>query len=299
MMINYLTKIMKLKFAVFHQPSRPMTTLKQISMRLKSIKSIQKVTKTIKLVSAVKYANAEYELQLVHSYGERITPFFKKYCATENFECLEKDNKLIVAITSDHGLCGTLNTNVSKAILNELAVESTKCITKVVCVGDKSRVLLQRFCAEKIAVVTNEISCKPTTFLDASKVAIQLLSLDYTCGKIVFNRLKSIVAYQIAEIPLISFKTMLTAPMLQAYNSLDQSVAESYQDFTVAALIYYSFKHSVCSEQLSRMTAMDNASKNANEIYKKLTLKFNRTRQNAITRDLIEITSGAGISKSI
>lgn len=84
-----------------------------------------------------------------------------------------------------------------------------------------------------------------------------------------------------------------TAPKLVVYDSLDQEVIKNYLEFSLASLIYYTMKEGACSEQSSRMTAMGNASKNAGEMIDKLTLTYNRTRQAVITRELIEIISGA------
>jgi len=246
----------------------------------------------MKMVSAAKYARAERELRQARPYGDGVKAFYEKSGASEAEST--DGNKLIVAITSDRGLCGAVHTNVSKIIRNELSLETPESAqTKIFCVGDKSRALLQRLYSENIAIVANEVGRKPPTFLDASKVAKQMLSLDYDSGKIVYNRFKSVVSYQTEEVPLLSTKTMLAAPKLQVYDSIDQGVLESYQEFTVAALLYYTMKQSACSEQSSRMTAMDNASKNAAEMIGKLTLTFNRTRQAVITRELIEIISGA------
>lgn len=75
--------------------------------------------------------------------------------------------------------------------------------------------------------------------------------------------LRTVVSYETESVPLLSVKTMLAAPKLQTYDSIDENVMESYQEFTVAALLFYTMKQSACSEQSSRMTAMDNASKNA------------------------------------
>lgn len=83
------------------------------------------------------------------------------------------------------------------------------------------------------------------------------------------------------------------APKLSVYDSLDEEVIQSYLEFSMASMLFYSMKEGACSEQSSRMTAMDNASKNAGEMIDKLTLTFNRTRQAVITRELIEIISGA------
>ncbi|CAI6359783.1 unnamed protein product [Macrosiphum euphorbiae] len=279
--------------ATGQQQNRNMATLKQISMRLKSVTNIQKITQSMKMVSAAKYARAERELRQARPYGEGVRAFFEKSGATEAVETGD-NNKLIVAITSDRGLCGAVHTNVAKTIRNELSTESVESPqSKVFCVGDKSRALLQRLYAQNIAVVANEVGRKPPTFLDASKVANELVQLDFNSGKIVYNRFKTVVSYQTEEVPLLSAKTMLAAPKLQLYDSIDQGVMESYQEFTVAALLYYTMKESACSEQSSRMTAMDNASKNAAEMIGKLTLTFNRTRQAVITRELIEIISGA------
>jgi len=241
-----------------------------------------------------KYARAERELRQARPYGEGVMAFYDKSGAVEATDAGDA-NKLIVAISSDRGLCGAVHTNVAKIIRNELGTESPDAAqtTKVFCVGDKSRALLQRLYSENIAVVANEVGRKPPTFLDASKVANELVQLDYNSGKIVYNRFKSVVSYQTEEVPLLSAKTLLAAPKLQLYDSIDQGVLESYQEFTVAALVYYTMKQSACSEQSSRMTAMDNASKNAAEMIGKLTLTFNRTRQAVITRELIEIISGA------
>ncbi|XP_025413301.1 ATP synthase subunit gamma, mitochondrial [Sipha flava] len=292
MMFTKPTMVVCLKGAFTGQQNRSMATLKQIQMRLKSVTNIQKITQSMKMVSAAKYARAERELRQARPYGEGVKAFFEKSGATETLEGAV-ENKLIVAITSDRGLCGAVHTNVAKTIRNELSLEAPDAGTKVFCVGDKSRALLQRLYSDNIAVVANEVGRKPPTFLDASKVANQLVQLDYNSGKIIYNRFKSVVSYQTEEVPLLSVKTMLAAPKLQTYDSIDESVMESYQEFTVAALLYYTMKQSACSEQSSRMTAMDNASKNAGEMIGKLTLTFNRTRQAVITRELIEIISGA------
>lgn len=93
--------------------------------------------------------------------------------------------------------------------------------------------------------------------------------------------------------PIFSLKSVEGATKLPIYDSLDSDVIQNYLEFSLASMLFYSMKESACSEQSSRMTAMDNASKNAGEMIEKLTLTFNRTRQSVITRELIEIISGA------
>lgn len=135
----------------------------------------------------------------------------------------------------------------------------------------------------------------PPQFLDASKLANEVINSDYefTDGKIFYNKFKSVVSYSIAEMPIFSVKSVESAPKLPMYDSLDSDVIQSYLEFSMASMLFYAMKEGACSEQSARMSAMGNASKNAGEMIEKLTLVFNRTRQSVITRELIEIISGA------
>lgn len=267
-----------------------MATLKAISIRLKSVKNIQKITQSMKMVSAAKYSRAERELRQARPYGEGAKQFFEK---AEVAAPTEAPQKLIIAITSDRGLCGAVHTTVSRNIRNELAENSDNA--KVVCVGDKSRAILSRLYSKNIMLVANEVGRKPPTFLDASKLANAILNSGYefNSGKIVYNKFKSVVSYTTADLPVFSLNAVQAAPKLDTYDSLDSEVLQSYIEYSLASLLFFTMKEGACSEQSSRMTAMDSASKNAGEMIDKLTLTFNRTRQAVITRELIEIISGA------
>lgn len=273
-----------------NQPQRGMATLKAISIRLKSVKNIQKITQSMKMVSAAKYSRAERELKQARPVGVGTQQFYEK---AEIPPPEEAQQKLIIAMTSDRGLCGAVHTSVVRQIRSELQQSSTN--VKVICVGDKSRAILQRLFAKNILLVANEVGRLPPTFLDASKVAHAILSSEYefSSGKIIYNRFKSVVSYSTQQMPVFSLAAVTAAPKLSVYDSLDNDVIQSYLEFSLASLIFYALKEGACSEQSSRMTAMDNASKNAGEMIDKLTLTFNRTRQAVITRELIEIISGA------
>lgn len=276
---------------ISHQPNRNMATLKAISIRLKSVKNIQKITQSMKMVSAAKYTRAERDLKAARPYGEGAVQFYER----AEVAAPEDDPKqLFVAITSDRGLCGAVHTGVSKVIRNRLNEPGADNI-KVICVGDKSRGILQRLYGKHIIGVCNEIGRLPPTFQDASKISSAILTsgYDFGSGKIIYNKFKSVVSYQQSDLPLYSQKAVETAPKLTIYDSLDADVIQSYMEFSLASMVFYALKEGACSEQSSRMTAMDNASKNAGEMIDKLTLTFNRTRQAVITRELIEIISGA------
>ncbi|XP_054730095.1 ATP synthase subunit gamma, mitochondrial [Anastrepha obliqua] len=273
------------------QPQRGMATLKAISIRLKSVKNIQKITQSMKMVSAAKYSRAERDLKAARPYGIGAQQFFEKTEIQSDEKAEPK--KLLIAMTSDRGLCGAVHTGVARHIRNELA--SGEANTKIFCVGDKSRSILARTFGKNILMVANEVGRLPPTFLDASKIAHEVLKTgyDFTEGQIIYNKFKSVVSYQLSTLPVFSAPTVEKSEKLALYDSLDSDIVQSYLEYSLASLIFFTMKEGACSEQSSRMTAMDNASKNAGEMIEKLTLTFNRTRQAVITRELIEIISGA------
>lgn len=273
------------------QQQRGMATLKTISLRLKSVKNIQKITQSMKMVSAAKYSRAERDLKAARPYGLGAQQFFEK-TEIQNDEKAEQ-KKLYIAMTSDRGLCGAVHSGVARFIRNEMNKDSSN--TKIICIGDKSRAILSRLFGKEILFVANEIGRLPPTFIDASRIAHEVIKCGYefTEGSIVYNKFKSVVSYQCSTLPIFSSPTVEKSDKLAVYDSLDADVVQSYLEYSLASLVFYTMKESACSEQSSRMTAMDNASKNAGEMIEKLTLTFNRTRQAVITRELIEIISGA------
>lgn len=272
---------------------RGMATLKAISIRLKSVKNIQKITQSMKMVSAAKYNRAERDLKQARPLGQGAKIFYEQ---AEIAPPEGEPKKLLIAVTSDRGLCGAVHTGVARNIRDTLLANPTdRENTKIVCIGEKSRAVLQRLFAKNILFVASEMGRKPPTFNDAAKVAIEVMNSGYTygSGKIIYNRFRSVVSYVIDQLPLFDKGSVVSAPKLSVYDSLDEEVIQSYLEFSLASMLFYSMKEGACSEQSSRMTAMDNASKNAGEMIDKLTLTFNRTRQAVITRELIEIISGA------
>ncbi|XP_072754976.1 ATP synthase subunit gamma, mitochondrial [Anoplolepis gracilipes] len=275
------------------QQQRGMATLKAISIRLKSVKSTQKITASMKMVSAAKYNRAERDLQQARPLGIGTKTFYEQ---AEIQAPPEEPKKLVVAITSDRGLCGAVHTGVSRNIRDQLLADpKERENTKIICVGEKSRAILQRIFANNILFVASEVGRKPPTFNDAAKIAIEIMNSGYSfgSGRIVYNRFKSVVSYAVDNLPLFDKNAVIAAPKLSIYDSLDEEVIQSYVEFSLASLLFYSMKEGACSEQSSRMTAMDSATKNAGEMINQLTLTFNRTRQAVITRELIEIISGA------
>ena len=267
-----------------------MPTLKDISIRLKSIKNIQKITQSMKMVSAAKYARAERDLKHAKSFGAGSQKFYE---AAELEVGKDAPKQLLIAVSSDRGLCGGIHSSVAKGIKADVPEKSGEY--KIVPIGDKARSLLQRLYGKDILFHVNEVGRLPPVFADASKIANQILNSGYefNVGEMYYNRFKSVVSYKTSKLPVFSMETISQSEKINLYDDVDEATLQSYQEFSLASLIYYAMKEGACSEQSSRMSAMDNASKNAGEMIDKLTLTFNRTRQAVITRELIEIISGA------
>ncbi|XP_073475543.1 ATP synthase subunit gamma, mitochondrial isoform X1 [Aquarana catesbeiana] len=270
-----------------------MATLKDITRRLKSIKNIQKITKSMKMVAAAKYAKAERELKPARVYGTGALALYEK---AEIKTPEDQKKHLIIGVSSDRGLCGAIHTSVAKAIKNEISsLAGSGKEVKVLGIGDKLRGILQRTHGSHFLITFKDVGRKPPTFGDASFIASELLNSGYEFdqGSVVFNRFRSVISYRTEEKPIFSLDTVANSDSITVYDDVDADVLRNYQEFTLANIIYYSLKEGTTSEQSARMTAMDNASKNASEIIDKLTLTYNRTRQAVITKELIEIISGA------
>uniref|UniRef100_A0A3B3QU54 ATP synthase subunit gamma n=2 Tax=Paramormyrops kingsleyae TaxID=1676925 RepID=A0A3B3QU54_9TELE len=272
---------------------RNMATLKDITIRLKSIKNIQKITKSMKMVAAAKYSRAERSLKPARVYGTGALALYEK----ADIKVPEDKNKhLIIGVSSDRGLCGAIHSNVAKAMKSEInKLAGVGKDVMVVSIGDKLRGLLYRSHGKHLLLNCKEVGRKPPTFADASIIASELMNSGYEFdqGTIFYNRFRSVISYKTDEKPLYSMETVANSENMGVYDDIDADVLRNYQEFSLVNIIYYGLKESTTSEQSARMTAMDSASKNASEMIDKLTLTFNRTRQAVITKELIEIISGA------
>merc|ERR1712038_1695222 len=223
---------------------RGMATLRDIQNRLKAVKNIQKITKSMKIVSAAKFNKAERELRCARPYGHGAKAFFESADVTQDES---KPVHLVVACSSDRGLCGGIHSNIMKAIRAAVPEKPAGTDLKIIAVGDKQKGLMGRLFADKVICHFAEIGKKPPVFQDAAKIAQAILAQDYDFGELY-------------------------------YNSIDDDVLTSYNEFALANLIFFALREGSASELSARMTAMDAASKNAGEMIDKLTMAFNRKR---------------------
>jgi len=244
------------------------------------------------MVSAAKFARAERELKPARVYGKGATALYEK---GEIGSDESKPNHLIFAISSDRGLCGSIHSGMAKAVKAKMEEKSKDANTMLVLCGDKVRGILQRTHGDSVLMHMSETGRRPPVFSEASFIAEEILDsgFEFDAGAMFYNRFKTVVSFAVDSQDIPSLDTVAESDNLSVYDDVDADVLRNYHEFTLANIVYFGLKESACSEQSSRMTAMDGASKNAGEMIEKLTLTFNRTRQAVITKELIEIVSGA------
>jgi F-type H+-transporting ATPase subunit gamma len=277
-----------------------MATEKQIFNQIQSTKNIQKITSSMKMVSAAKLKGDESRLA-------RATPFnawTSTLCAEpreiENATYEELPGKtLIVPFTSEKGLCGGVNSFISRGVrdcVKKLTSQGKEC--DIVVIGDKGRGQLRRTLGDKILRAATDVVA-PGTFAMASGLAAELMAAgaaDYDAVLLIYNSYVNAAVYKQKYKVITPFVYEGEEGVTLSTYEFDSDKAEAMQDlyeYMVATQIFHSFMDGAAAEQSSRMSAMENASKNANEMIDSLTLRYNRARQARITTELIEIISGA------
>jgi len=265
--------------------ARGMATLKDIEMRLKSVKNIRKITSSMKMVSAAKFSRAERALKPARVYGTGAASLYEK----NEFE--HGKDRLVVAISSDRGLCGGIHSGIGRH-LKALQL-SGEAVSKSIIVGDKAKAILVKTMGDTFLATFNNVGKKPASFSDALDIAEEILSHDFESADIVYNDFVNVVSYKCKTKLVPSLATVESNEAIYMYDEVDSEVLRCYQEFTLANMVHHAIKEQEASEQSARMNAMENATRNAGEMIDSLTLQYNRTRQAVITRELIEIISGA------
>ena len=272
-----------------------------------STEGILKITKSMKMVSAAKLRGTQKELDAGKAFGMSVDRMLPAPCINEDFaEGLYEaefptEKTAIIVMASDKGLCGGVNTQAAKYCKMILDSE-TVGEASVFMVGDKARGALVRTHGQFIKGSLDECWKPGMNFAKASAIAHRVLSMDeFEQVQIIYNEFKTVVTYIPTMQPVRIFNTIadpagdFPAP-LQGYELEPEVPAEvmtNLAEYTLAVKIYHAALENATSEESSRMSAMENASKNAGEMVEKLTIKYNRARQAKITTELIEIISGA------
>lgn len=282
-----------------------MANLKEVRNRITSIKSTQQITKAMKMVSAAKLKRATDAIVQMRPYANKLNEVLKNVSAgldtSENaFSQVREVNKvLLVAITSDKGLCGGFNSNITKKITVLMNGEYAGKDVTILNIGKKAKDFSRRGelkCNNSYSELFMDLSFGKAT--EAAEFAMSsFLSGDFDKVVLIYNEFKN-VATQIVHSD--QFLPIQQKEESESGNNVDY-VYEPSKEFILEDLIPKSLKtefytallDSVASEHGARMTAMDKATDNAGELLKELKLVYNRTRQAAITTEILEIVGGA------
>ncbi|CAM9576939.1 unnamed protein product [Scytosiphon promiscuus] len=277
---------------------RGMATEKQVMMRINATKNISKITQSMKMVSAAKLRGDQARLDKAQPFNAWTAQLNEPPMVTEDGidTSAWPQNNLIVAISSDRGLCGGVNSFVTRAIKKMMiSTKEQGKDTTLFVVGEKGRSQLSRIHADEMTAACTD-AATPMQFGMATAMATEVLKHDFDTMHIVFNVFKSAIAYDtsIKTLPNIA-KDGGEEQMVEYEFEPDtkEEVMQDMYEYLVASQMWHSLMESATSEQSSRMNAMENASKNAGEMIDSLTLIYNRARQSRITTELIEIISGA------
>ena len=288
-----------------------MASLDDLKKRIMSVKSTQKITKAMKMVAAAKLKRAQESAEKGRPYSEKMNNIIlnlslgiaDKESAPKLLSGSGKNQiHLCVVMTSDRGLCGGFNANIIKKAKNYFSdVTKEGKEIKIITVGSKGNDQLKRLYGDKIIENISFKESKNANFFDAEKVGKIIIEKfdkdEFDICTIFFNQFKNVIT----QIP----QAQQIIP-LNAVNENQENLNESYEfepdedeilnnllPKNISTQIFKAMLENSASEQGARMSAMDNATRNAGEMVDKLTIEYNRSRQAAITKELIEIISGA------
>ena len=289
-----------------------MPSLDDLKKRIKSVKSTQKITKAMKMVAAAKLRKAQENAEKGRPYSQKmqniILNLTKSINDPQNAPKLlvgtGKDKiYLCVVLTADRGLCGGFNSNICKlAKTNFKKILSEGKELKIITVGTKGLDQIRREYGKYVIKKFSFKNKKQITFTEAETIGNEIINLfkqdQFDKCILFFNNFKNVItqipqAQQIIPAENNSSKKEEENPIFYEFEPDEDEILEDLLPKNISTQVFKAFLENAASEQGSRMTAMDNATRNAGELVDKLTINYNRSRQASITKELIEIISGA------
>jgi len=299
-----------------------MPSLKSLRQRIGSVKQTRKITSAMKMVSAAKLRRAQEHAESARPYAERMEAVLRSLAASMKDRpgapgmlvgTGKSDVHLVVVMTADRGLCGSFNSSIvreSRRLIREIIAQGGA--VKIVCIGRKGRDQLRRDFGGLILDTIQDVARPRITFDTASRIGGRITAM-FTAGEfdvctIVYNKFKSVITQVVTRQQIVPFlvpekpgasedadagQAGAGAAAIYEYEPEEEEILADLLPRNIAMQIYRALLENDASEQGARMSAMDNATRNAGDMINKLTLKYNRTRQAAITKELIEIISGA------
>ena len=291
-----------------------MPNLDDLKKRIGSVKSTEKITKAMKMVAAAKLRRAQESAESSRPYSdsmkdliESVSKGYKPSSTDRNL--LTGDEKdqihLLILFTSERGLCGGFNSIVTRTLRDKIEnlIYQNKTV-KIVCVGKKGYDILKRQYSEMIAEVIDMRAVKSITYQDAKNISDKIVKMffdgEFDKCSIFYNEFKSVISQipteqQVIPIEIISDEAdeEKKEESFFEFEPGESEILDEILPLNFTVQVFKALLESAASEQGARMSAMDNASRNAGDMIDNLTLFYNRSRQAVITKELIEIISGA------
>jgi len=299
-----------------------MPSLKSLRVRIASVKSTQKITSAMKMVAAAKLRRAQEHAEASRPYAERMERMLgslaESVAGRDGAPPLlvgngRDDVHLLVVATADRGLCGGFNSNIVREARRRIAtLQNDGKAVKILCVGRKGRDQLRREYGKLIVDTIEEIGRPVLRFEGAESVAERIAGMfaegEFDVCTLFFARFKSAITQIVTAQQLIPFVALgsdengesedaangsMPENAVYEYEPEEEDILRDLLPRNLAIQVFRALLENNASEQGARMTAMDNATRNAGDMIDRLTLTYNRTRQAVITKELIEIISGA------
>jgi F-type H+-transporting ATPase subunit gamma len=295
-----------------------MPSLKQFRTRIASVKSTQKITSAMKMVAAAKLRRAQEKALATRPYAERMGRMLGSLAGSAAAGAgappllggTGRDAvHLVIVATSDRGLCGGFNSSIvrgARAHLRALAGDGKQ--VKILCIGRKGRDQLRRDFGRHIVETMENVGQRGVTFADARRIAERVLALfeagEFDVCSLFYARFKSAISQIVTRQQLIPFPVEAgkggddgaadaAGGAVPEFEPGEDEILAELLPRNLAVQVFRALLENAASEQGARMSAMDSATRNAGDMIKRLTLNYNRTRQAMITKELIEIISGA------
>jgi F-type H+-transporting ATPase subunit gamma len=290
-----------------------MPSLKTLRNRIASVKATRKITKAMQMVAASKLRRAQEAAEASRPYAEKMDRVIASLAggmrdnpaAHALLKGTGSDKRhLVIVATADRGLCGGFNTNIvrrAKILINELTKDGKE--VSILCIGRKGRDQLKRIYGPLIIDTYEFTNIKRIGFTDAARISQRVLQLfgedGFDVATLVYSRFKSIInqvptAQQLIPAPIEETGTAVAVTATPYnYEPDEGAILAELLPRNVTVQLFRALLENVAGEMGAKMSAMDSATRNAGEVIDKLTLVYNRTRQAQITKELIEIISGA------
>jgi F-type H+-transporting ATPase subunit gamma len=291
-----------------------MPSLKSFRLRIRSVQSTQKITKAMKMVAAARLRRAQEQAMAARPYADAMDKLmaalassFKAGAGPKLLAGTGSDNvHLLIVAAADRGLCGAFNSSIVREARRTIrALQADGKTVKLLCVGRKARDQLRRDYGGLIVETMTELGRSRVSYADAQKVSHRVLELfdagEFDVATVIYNRFKSamtqiVTVQQLIPPPAPSGDAAASGTVGGAVYEFEPDEAEILADLlprNLTVQIFRALLENSASFFGSQMTAMDSATRNAGDMIKRLTLQMNRMRQASITKELIEIISGA------